>query len=278
MSVSEIKRLIEELGAHPNKKLGQHYLIDKAVANRQVQYANISNNDTVLEIGPGLGVLTRILAERAKKVIAIEMDEVTAAYLERELPIADIICADALEVGLPAFDKVVSNLPFNISSSITFKLLEQDFETGILMYQEEFARRLAAREKSSDYSRLSVTAYYRARCEALETVPRTSFYPQPRVDSSIVRIVPRPPPFTVENEDHFLGLTKALFNHRRKQIGNSLMLEWRTLCGSKELMRSIVSRLPDSKIRVEDMSPEEIGKLSNWIFEEKLNLGKGNHS
>ncbi|MCK4445299.1 MAG: ribosomal RNA small subunit methyltransferase A, partial [Thermoplasmata archaeon] len=197
MSVSEIKNLIRELGIHPKKRLGQHYLVDKAVANRQVQYANISKSDTVLEIGPGLGILTKILIGRAKKVIAVEMDRQTAVYLMGEMPSIEVIRDDVLKIDLPPFDKVVSNIPFNISSSITFRLLEENFQTGILMYQKEFAQRLTARRGSSDYSRLSVDAFYRADCEVLETIPGSSFYPRPKVDSSIVRLTPREPPFEV---------------------------------------------------------------------------------
>ena len=146
------------------------------------------------------------------------------------------------------------------------------------MYQKEFAQRLAASKGSSDYSRLTVNAYYRAKCEVLETVPRSSFYPQPKVDSSIVRIIPRAPPFQVTDEGHFLRLVKALFNHRRKQIGNSLQLEWKDLSESEEVMKRIVDKLAYSQKRVEDLSPEEIGDLSNWILEENFNLGKGHHS
>lgn len=278
MSVSEVKNLMRELGLRPNRRLGQHYLIDKAVANRQVQYANINRSDIVLEIGPGLGILTRILSERAKRVIAIEMDPSTVDYLRNEVENAEIVQGDVLKVELPAFDKIVSNLPYNISSPITFRLLEEGFKEGILMYQKEFAQRLAANKGSSDYSRLTVSAYYRANCEILESVHRSAFYPEPKVDSAIVRMIPRPPPFQIADEAHFLRLVKALFNHRRKQIGNSLMLEWRHLADGEETMRWIVDRLAYSDKRVEELSPEELGELSNRILKENFNLGRGHHS
>ncbi len=278
MSVSEIRNLIRELGISPNKRLGQHYLLDEAVANRQVQYANISKSDTVLEIGPGLGILTKFLVGRAKKVIAVEMDTKTVEYLKEKMPTIEVIRDDILKVDLPPFEKVVSNIPFNISSPITFRLLEKDFQTGILMYQKEFAQRLTAKKGSPDYSRLSVDAFYRADCEVLETIPRSSFYPPPKVDSSIVRLTPRKPPFKVNDEAHFFRLVRALFNHRRKHIGNSLKLEWKELCDSKDKMERIVSGLQNPSMRVEEMSPEQLGELSNWISEEKFNLGNGHHS
>jgi 16S rRNA (adenine1518-N6/adenine1519-N6)-dimethyltransferase len=278
MDVSELKRRIRDLGITPNKRLGQHFLIDEAVANRQVQYAKVGKNDTVLEIGPGLGILTGILSTRAKRVVAVEADPAAADYIERTFGDVEIIRGDVLKIDLPEFDKVVSNLPFNISSSISFRLLERSFDSGILMYQKEFAERLVASEGSKDYSRLSVNAYYRARSEVLETVPRSLFYPEPKVDASIVRLEPRRPPFEVADEDHFFEVVRALFTHRRKQIRNSLVLEWMNLTDTKESMAKFVSGLPGSDRRVEDLSPEEIGGLSNRIIEEKFNLPKGHHS
>jgi 16S rRNA (adenine1518-N6/adenine1519-N6)-dimethyltransferase len=278
MDVSELRDRIRELGITPNKRLGQHFLIDEAIANRQVQYADIGKKDTVLEIGPGTGILTEILSKRADRVVAVEADPVAANHIERTYPDVEVIGGDVLKVDLPKFDKVVSNLPFNISSPITFRLLDEPFESGILMYQKEFAERLVASEGNKDYSRLSVNAYYKAESEILETVPRTLFYPQPRVDAAIVRITPRRPPFEVTDEDHFFRVVKALFTHRRKQIRNSLVLEWRNLSESRESMKEFTSGLPDPHRRVEELSPQEIGELSNRILKEKFNLPKGHHS
>lgn len=278
MEISELKARIRDLGMTPNKRLGQHFLSDEATANRQVQYAKVGKNDTVLEIGPGLGILTGILSTRAKRVVAVEADPAAADYIERTYEDVEIIRGDVLKADLPEFDKVVSNLPFNISSPITFKLLEVPFDSGILMYQKEFAERLVASLGNKEYSRLSVNAFYRANCEILEMVPRTLFYPEPKVDASIVRIEPRHPPFEVIDEGHFFKVVKALFTHRRKQIRNSLMLEWRSLTDTKESMAQFVSELLGSQRRVEELSPEEIGELSDRIIKEKLNLAKGHHS
>jgi 16S rRNA (adenine1518-N6/adenine1519-N6)-dimethyltransferase len=278
MDVSELRDLMRELGISPSKRLGQHFLLDEAIANRQVQYANVRKKDTVLEIGPGIGILTGILSKRADRVMAVEADPVAADYIERTYTDVEVINGDVLKVDLPRFDKVVSNLPFNISSPITFRLLGGPFESGILMYQKEFAERLMASEGSKDYSRLSVNVYYRAESEILETVPRTSFYPQPKVDAAIVRITPRRPPFEVTDEDHFFRVVKALFTHRRKQIQNSLVLEWRNLSDSRESMAEFASGMPNAHRRVEELSPKEIGELSNLILKEKFNLAKGHHS
>lgn len=270
MALSDIKGQMKKLGMRPNKRLGQHFLVDSEVANRQVQYADIGKTDRVLEIGPGLGILTRNLCKRAGKVVAVEIDPVAAEYLQREIEGIEVIRGDVLKIQLPRFNKVVSNLPFKISSPITFKLLEEEFDMGILMYQKEFAERLAAKRGDPDYSRLSVNTYYKARIEILESVPRSSFYPEPKVDSSIVSIAPRPSPFKVHDEEHFFRLVKALFTYRRKKIGNSLLLAWRDLCDSENAMREHVSDLPNVDKRVEQLSPEEIGDLSNRLLQGKV--------
>jgi 16S rRNA (adenine1518-N6/adenine1519-N6)-dimethyltransferase len=168
--------------------LGQHLLVDKRVAERQAGYAGLTEADTVLEIGPGKGILTRALAARAGKVVAIEKDESFIPSLSNLPGNVEVIIADALVYPLPRFDKVVSNLPYVISSPITFRLLESDFRLAILMYQMEFAQRMVARPGTEHYSRLSVSAQHRAECKIEFKVSRAAFYPQPKVDSAVVRI------------------------------------------------------------------------------------------
>ncbi len=244
------------------KKLGQNFLIDKDVAKREIKYCNITKDDVVLEIGPGKGALTTLLAKRARKVIAIEIDERFIDDLKKNLPKnVLLIRADVLKVDfktLPKFNKIVSNLPYQISSPITFKFLEYDFSQAILIYQKEFADRMVAKAGSKDYSRLSVGIYYKARCEIVETVPKTCFDPQPKVESCIVNLLPRAShPFSVSNENFFFELTRELFNHRRKKIKNILQKTYGIDC--EEIL--------DTDKRVEELTPEQIGKLSNILLE-----------
>ena len=244
------------------KKLGQNFLIDHQVAEREVAYAKITKDDVVLEIGPGKGILTTKLAEKAKKVIAIEIDKQLIEYLYKIIPQnVELINDDALKVDfatLPTFNKIVSNLPFQISSPITFKFLEDKFDVAVLIYQKEFADRMVAKSGSKDYSRLSVSTYYRAECKSLETVPKALFYPQPKVDSCVIRLTPRTaPPFSVTSESFFFDLTNKLFNHRRKKIKTILCKTYRQL--DKDV--------PYLDKRVEELTPEQIGELSNILFE-----------
>ncbi len=248
------------------KKLGQNFLVDKNIAELEVKKANIKSDDIVLEIGPGLGILTKILAEKARRVIAIEIDKKLIEKLEKILP--ENVCLineDAVNIDfktLPKFNKIVSNLPFQISSEITFKLFNYNFELAILIYQKEFATRLVAKPGSKNYSRLSVGVYYKSKCFMLKNISKTCFKPKPKVDSSMIKIVPRKtPPFLIINEEFFFNLTKNLFNHRRKKIRNIL----------NKLYELDLKNIPYLENRVEELSPSQIGKLSDIIYNKLKN-------
>jgi 16S rRNA (adenine1518-N6/adenine1519-N6)-dimethyltransferase len=245
------------------QRYGQHFLIDSSVAEREIQYAHLKKDDIVLEIGPGKGIITQLLAQAAKQVVAIEIDGRLVEQLQKTLPSnVTLIHSDALEVDfqmLPQFTKIVSNLPFEISSPITFKFLESSFTKAILIYQKDFAARLVAQPGTKEYSRLTVGVYYKAFCRILEDIPPSSFSPPPEVNSCIVELIPRPKPaFEVKNEQFFASLTKQLFTHRRKKIRSTV----------KNLSQSYES-LPYLDKRVEELTPEQIGKLSDLLWESK---------
>lgn len=163
-----------------SKRAGQHQVIDPTVLGRMVDYADLSRDDVVLEIGAGVGNLTLLLAQRAGKVIAVERDKRLIKILKGRLKgrsNVELLCGDALRIQLPEFKKAVANLPYGISSDITFKLLVHKFELAVLMYQREFAERLVAEPGSDDYSRLTVNVHYRASVELLDEVPPTAFFP-----------------------------------------------------------------------------------------------------
>ena len=259
------RRALERLGIRPRRRLGQHFLVDGRVAERHVGYAKIRPSDTVLEIGPGLGILTRLLAEHAHRVVAIEADRRFAAYLHEALPQVEVIEGDALDVDWPRFDVMASNLPYQISSPLTFRLLDAPFRNAVLMYQWEFARRMVAEPGTSDYSRLTVGVFRRAACEVLERVPRNAFHPQPRVDSALVSLAPRPAPFPLADPDRFDAVVDALFAHRRKTVENGLRIEWRRLAPSREALEAVLPDVPHRARRVEELSPEEIARIADAI-------------
>ncbi len=243
-------------------KLGQNFLIDNNIAKREVEYADIKKSDIVLEIGPGKGILTKILAKKAKKVIAIEYDKNLFEYLYKILPEnVELINNDGVKVDFKNihFNKIVSNLPFQISSPITFKFLEEDFEDAILIYQEDFAKRMVGLPGTKNYSHLSVHLYYKAYCEILERISKNSFNPKPKIDACIVKMIPlKKTSFNVKNEKFFLNLSRTLFNHRRKMIRKTIKDNYNI---------NNLEHIPFKRERVEDLSPEEIGRLSDILFD-----------
>lgn len=236
----------------------QHFLADKRVMHRIIEYADLKKTDTVLEIGAGDGGLTRELSKYAGHVVAVESDNILAEILKEEFESTnvDIIHADALKLEFPAFNKVISNLPYSISSEITFKLLSYDFEFAILMYQKEFADRMVAKTGIKDYSRLTVNVGYMADCEILETVPKGAFRPPPEVKSAIIRLVPRPPVYPALNEKLFKQIVDMAFTMRRKKMKNCL----RRICTD---MDALPADLLDK--RPEQLEIKDFVNLSNII-------------
>ncbi len=264
MNASEVKQRLRDLGISPSKRLGQHFLTDGDVARSTVAEADIRPGDTVLEVGPGLGILTEVLLSEARHVVAVEKDPRLCDYLRRVFPDLDLIEGDVLHVEVPPFDRVVSNLPYEISSPFTFKLLDTSFKRAVLTYQKEFAERLVARPGSKDYSRLTVRVYYRCDARLLDTIPRDAFWPPPEVDSAVVMLDPRAPPFQVDLEA-FRRVTDALFTHRRKKVVNALLSEWRALSPSKEDLREAVEATSFASKRAQEMTPEDMAELTNAL-------------
>lgn len=249
-------------------KLGQHFLVDKNIVEKELAHANLNADDIVLEIGPGKGVLTKELAKQCKQVIAVELDTSLSLVLKRTLPKnVLVINEDIMKLdwkSLPKFTKVVANLPFQISSPFTFKLLTVDFEKAVLIYQKEFAQRMIAKPGSKHYSRLSVGISYNASCQLITHIPPSSFSPHPKVYSSLVELIPYSiPPFDVNDEQFFFELTHLLFSHRRKQIKTII---------KNVFSKSIAEQISYGSKRVEVLSPKQIAMLSKELLPYKENL------
>jgi len=255
-----VKNRLRKLGIRPTKSLGQNFLDDGNIAKKIIGYANINSSDKILEIGPGLGILTDFVVERAEKTILIEKDKKLTSYLEGRYSKYDleIIQGDVLKIELPEFDKVVSNLPFSISSPITFKLLKCDFKIGILTYQQQFAERMIAEVGEEEYSRLSVMVSVHAEVEKLFNISKESFYPPPKVDATVIRLIPSEPEFVIKNEEIFSKVVKELFNYRRKKIKNAL----------KTGLDVNIDDVPYEDKRVGNISPEQINEIVNHLIEE----------
>ena len=255
--MSETGRLIADTGIVPKKSKGQNFLTDERVADRHIGYAGIERKDKVLEVGPGLGILTKRLIVVSDDVTCIEIDDILAEYITKTYGDSlRLIHADAVKEPFPEFDVFVSNLPYSVSTPIIFKLLEYDFRTAVVMVQKEFAERMVADVGSPDYSRLTVNLFYKAECQIVENVPKSRFKPQPKVDSCLVSITPRPAPFQVKDEKIFFKVTQVCFDHRRKKIGTSLK--------AARLIDS-ADQIPYADERIEHLRPVEIGEIADAI-------------
>ncbi|KUO39795.1 MAG: hypothetical protein AVW06_00515 [Hadesarchaea archaeon DG-33-1] len=271
--------LLRKYGIRPSRRAGQQQVVDLGLLGRMVSYAGVSWEDEVLEIGAGIGNLTRLLAERSRKIIAIERDKRFVKALRERLKDhsnVKIVHGDVLRTKLPKFNKVVANLPYGISSEVTFRLLDYDFELAVLMYQWEFAERLIAHPGSADYGRLTVNAYYRAEVELLEKVLPSAFFPQPKVFSAVVKLRPRKPPFEIADERMFFDVVRALFQHRRQKVRNALYHSFDQIFPDVKLRKSQKRELLDKKLpkeladeRVIDLEPEKFGEMADQLIMNK---------
>lgn len=267
MSPGDTGRLIAETGVVPTKAKGQNFLTDGRIADRHIGYAEIEPEDRVLEVGPGLGILTQRLIGKGQSLTCIEIDDILAEYIQKTYgEDLTLIHGDAVKIPFPPFERFVSNLPYSVSTPIIFKLLEYPFKKAVVMVQKEFAERMVADVGSPDYSRLTVNLFFKADCKIVENVPRSRFKPQPKVDSCLVSITPRPAPFEVLDEKMFFKVTQVCFDHRRKKIGTSLKAA-RLISSNEEI--------PHADARIESLRPVEIAEIADAITLLK-NGGKAN--
>ena len=263
------------------KRLGQNFLINGEVIQDIIDFAKITKEDVVVEIGPGVGFVTEQLVKYAKKVIAIELDEEAIKELEKlECDNLEIIHADILKTDLSMLCeeniKIVANIPYYITSPIIAHLLgEIDDLTNknrnkivdiILMVQEEVARRIVATEKSSgkQYGLLTILSQFWADCEIIRTVGRKSFYPAPKVNSALVYLKVRTEPkLKLSDYAHFRKTLKAAFSQRRKTLKNCLVSGG----FDKSIVEKTLKELNlDENIRGEKLSIEQFGELSEKLI------------
>lgn len=260
-----------------DKKLGQNFLIDETVVRRIIEAAELTPEDTVLEVGPGIGTLTQGLAESGADVVAVELDKRLLPVLDVTLEGYDnvrIVNGDILQVDImeqvqkPDF-KCCANLPYYITTPIIFAILEKrlPMERLVVMVQKEVAERMAAKPGSKDYGALSVAIQYFTEPEIAFIVPPSSFIPAPSVDSAVIVCKRRStPPVEVCDENLFFRVVKAAFSLRRKMLSNSLknmgikgeqVNKWLELAGV------------DGKRRAETLSLEDFAALTNTFAQAK---------
>jgi 16S rRNA (adenine1518-N6/adenine1519-N6)-dimethyltransferase len=272
MSVQETKRLLRRFRIVPNRLLGQHFMVESSVFPLLSDYASLRESDVVLDAGAGFGFLTRFLANKCKSVMAVEKDPQVAEVLReqlRGLANVTVIVGDVLKAALPEFNKVVAIPPYYLSSRLVVWLLERRVECAVLVLQREFADRLVAGVGSEDYGWLTVVACHGAEIELLGAVPKSMFYPQPEVDSVIVRLVPwKAAPFEVKDAAFFKQMVRWLFTERNKKLDNALVpFIKNTFKASKEEAKKRVCDVPFGERRVRELAPKDFGALANVLKE-----------
>jgi 16S rRNA (adenine1518-N6/adenine1519-N6)-dimethyltransferase len=220
--------LLRRYNLRAGRKHGQHFLVDPNTVRKIVRLADIKPDETIVEIGPGIGSLTVALAEAAARVIAIEIDDEVATALQEViggLRNVDLVIGDAMHVDIDEPARLVANLPYNVATPLIIRVLDElpRISGGLVMVQRELGERWTASPGSRSYNAVSVHIAYRARAEVVAEVPRTVFLPPPKVSSVLVSFERRDePPVDVADEDAFFGFVRRAFAHRRKTLRNAL--------------------------------------------------------
>ncbi len=262
----------------PTKRLGQHFLVDRGITVAIVRTAGVNPGDVVLEVGPGLGEMTKLLASKAKSVIAIEVDESMVALLKDRL--ADYENIVLLRDDALRFDflgesrkwgeklKVVSNLPYNIATQLIFRFVEmREALSGMtLTLQREVAERIVALPGKKQYGILSVLLQLYCDASIRLVVPPSSFYPRPKVESAVVRFeFLQKPRVEIEDESTFRKVVKASFGHRRKTLKNSLKSAAFLNVEEEEIERHLRKAGIDPRRRGETLTLREFAALSEAL-------------
>jgi 16S rRNA (adenine1518-N6/adenine1519-N6)-dimethyltransferase len=269
MNLSEIAATLREIRVSPVKSLGQNFLHDQNLARWIVEQANISAEDYVVEIGPGLGALTEVAMAKGARVLALEKDARLARFLRSHLDTArlEVRHEDAIEFDVRALlahprVKLLGNLPYYISSQLLLRFLEwpSPIALSVLMLQKEMATRLSAVPGSKDYGALTLQVQLHYRVEYLRTIAPSVFIPRPDIHSAIVRLIPRSATELVPRDDEtFRRIVRQGFSQRRKQLGN-LLHEYVSSWGAAAQALGL-----DSKVRAEELRLEQWIELTNFI-------------
>lgn len=265
----DVRGLLRRYQLHPKKSLGQNFLVDESALAKVVAAADLMPTDTVLEIGPGVGSLTRHLAAATGRVVAVELDqallpalqEVLRPYSNIEIISGDILRLPPASFHLPPSYKVVANIPYNITSALLRQLLESQPRPTLvtLTVQLEVAQRLCA--QPGDLSLLAVSVQFYGAPRLVARIPAGAFYPRPDVDSAIVRLeVFREPAVAVKDTGQFFQIVKAGFSQKRKQLRNALSAGLRL--EAEQVDEWLAQAGVDPKRRAETLTLEEWGVLA----------------
>ena len=276
--INQIKALLARHGFRFSKSMGQNFLIESWVPHDIAHASGAGAGKGVLEIGPGIGPLTRELSQRADKVVSVELDKALLPILAETLADrnnVEIISGDVLKADIPTLvqekmaglDPIAcANLPYNITTPAITALIEAGcFSSITVMIQREVARRICAAPGTSDYGAFSRYCQYHAHCELLFDVPPECFIPAPKVTSSVLRLAPRPAPEEVDDPDHFFLVVKAAFAQRRKTLLNGLAAAFGSQFSKGQLQTVLANCGLPADIRGERLGIDQFAQLSKAL-------------
>ena len=284
MSVyEETQAILNTYKIQANKSLGQNFLIDDCVIEKIIESSNIEKEDLIIEIGPGLGVLTERLLKKSNNVVVIEIDKKMIEILQNRFCLnrnLEIINNDVLKVDLEKLIKnkkeqtninkvkIVANLPYYISTPIIMKLLENRLEISeiIVMVQKEVAQRLGAETGTREAGAITYAVEYYAQATPIIDVPKESFIPSPKIESQVIKLeVRQNPKIEVEDEKLLFNIIQKSFMQRRKTLSNALINN-RKLDSKEEVEKMFKTLEIPSNVRGEKLTLEEFGKIANYVY------------
>lgn len=283
--IEETKFIMKKYNIRANKSLGQNFLISEQVVNEIVESSKIDKEDLVIEIGPGLGTLTKYLLEKAGKVIGIELDKKMVEILQDRFKLYnnfELYQQDVLKIDLKHLIKkentnikkvkIVANLPYYITTPIIMKLLEEklDLESITVMIQKEVADRLIAIPGEKETGAITYAVYYYAIAEAILEVPKESFIPEPEVTSKVIKLnIRKEPPIEVQDKELMFKIIKSAFMQRRKTLINALNNA--KIFQNKEEGNQILESLKlDESVRAEKLTLENFADITNRILKKGI--------
>ena len=279
-TINILKHQLRKYGIHLSKKRGQSLLIDETVLDDIVTACELGQEDVVLEIGAGTGVLTAALAKCANQVYAVEVDkrmfelltDTLRGYNNITLLQEDVLNYNFFELLKAYLEnpiKIIGNLPYSITTPILMKVIESGipFKSAIFMIQKEVAERLVAKPATKEYGILTLAVGYRCQVEIVRNVPAKSFFPIPEVDSAIIKLIPyQTPPVEVDDESFFFRIVKVAFSQRRKTLLNTLNTISHQLGLDKKELESVLTKIEiNPQRRGETLNITEFAKLANLL-------------
>lgn len=259
----EIEEQLRKIGVNPGK--GQNFLNSEAAAAALVEAGEIDGEKT-LEIGPGLGKITNKITEKTDELILVEKNGNLANHVEKEFPEAEVLHQDFLQLDINELEveRVVSNIPFQISSDIIEKLGEAQVQSALIV-QDELADKVVAEPGDKNYGISTVKAQYYFVPVKLRTLSSRSFYPEPEVDAAIIKLYPNKDRHPVDDEEEFFQLVKALFTHKRKKLRNAFVDARHMLDYEKNEAKEIRDDLPHSEERVINLGIKKLAEVAAFL-------------